>query len=254
MFCITCSAGGLQSEQPCWDAGPLWSGRVQLAGSVITTLQYDLRVIKELWAAVLLQTGLLDLSNCIFVHLGLMVGGLERSALFSACKATRSAVHLLESTNLHVRGQVGIYNENFGACIDTLCVLTGREFVRASHRLLAGGVLKMDIFQFLSPQLDALFAQVSEHEGVPWVVELDGSNVLLQEAGGGCRLDRQWLGLGCTVVLHFICPPHNPDPFLVVDNWRDTKLVWSAKFARGDVNYPVEDLGHIAQCIHGVGQ
>ena len=139
MFCITCSAGGIQSEQPCWDAGPLWSGRVQLAGSVITTLQNDHCVIKELWAAVPLQTGLLDLSSCIFVRLGSMVGGLEGSALFSACKATRSAVRLLESTNLRVRGQVGIYNENFGACIDVLCALTGIEFVRVSHRWLVGG-------------------------------------------------------------------------------------------------------------------
>ena len=86
-----------------------------------------------------LQTGLLDLSSCIFVRLGSMVGGLERSALFSACKATRSAVRLLESTNLRVGGQVGIYNEEIGACIDVLCALTGLEFVRVSRRRLAGG-------------------------------------------------------------------------------------------------------------------
>ena len=67
-----------------------------------------------------------------------MVGGLERSALFSACKATRSAVRLLESTNLRVGGQVGIYNEEIGACIDVLCALTGLEFVRVSRRRLAG--------------------------------------------------------------------------------------------------------------------
>ena len=253
MFCITCSAGGLQSEQPCWDAGPLWSGRVQLAGSVITTLQYDHRVIKELWAAVRLQTGLLDLSSCIFVRLGSMVGGLERSALFSACKATRSAVRLLESTNLRVGGQVGIYNEEIGACIDVLCALTGLEFVRVSRRRLAGGVLNMDICKLLSPQLDALFAQASERNGSAWVVDLDGGNVLLQEPDGFVRLeDGQWQD--GTVVLHFIAPPQPNDPILVVDKWCDNKLVWSARISRGDVNYPFEDLGNIAQSSYGAGQ
>jgi hypothetical protein len=161
---------------------------------VITTLQYDHRVIKELWAAVRLQTGLLDLSSCIFVRLGSMVGGLERSALFSACKATRSAVRLLESTNLRVGGQVGIYNEEIGACIDVLCALTGLEFVRVSRRRLAGGVLKMDICKLLSPQLDALFAQAEEHEGDYQVLVLDGDHVLLQEPDGVVRPDnRHWL-------------------------------------------------------------
>ena len=244
--------GGIQFQECCWDAGPLWSGRAMLAGAVIPTLQYDHRVIKELWAAVRLQTGLLDLSSCLFVRLGSLVGGLERSALFSACKATRSAVRLLEATNLHVAGQVGIYNESFGGCIDVLCALAGIEFVRVSHRWLVRGGFKMDICKFLSPQLDALFAQADERGEVAWVLILDGDHVLFPGPDVVVRPDNgHWLD--GTVVLYFTFPISSDLPILVVERWWDNKVIWNARISMG-INYPFEDCGSIAWIRYGVSQ
>ena len=232
---------------------------MQYAGSVSSALHYDRRVITDLWSAVRLQTGLLDIPTCIFVRLGSMVGGLERAALFSASQATRSVIKLVESTNLHVEGQVGIYNQEFGACLDTLCALTGREFVRASGRWVsrAGEVLKMDIWQFLSPPLDSLFAEAYDRDGGPFVVELDGSNILLKEPEGVVRAEDGWWP-GCTAVLTFIWPSDTPDhgPYLVVDSWRDGWLVWSVKFSMRDVKYPSPEqgFGSMSENIHGVAQ
>jgi hypothetical protein len=181
-----------------------------------------------------------------------MVGGLERSALFFACKATRSAVRLLESTNLHVAGQVGIYNESFGGCIDVLCALAGIEFVRVSHRWLVRGGFKMDICKFLSPQLEALFAEAEEYDVVYRVLVLDGEHVLLQEPDGVVRPDNgHWLD--GTVVLYSICPFPHYDPILVVEGWWDNKVIWNARISMG-VNYPFEDCGSIARSSYGAGQ
>ena len=200
--CMSC-------QQPGWDTGPLWNGRLQLAGSVASTVQYDCRVIKELWAAVHLQTGLLHMPMCIFIRLGSIVGGRARSAMFSACKATRGLCALVVSTNLHIELQVGMFNQGFGQCMDTLSALCGREFMRASNRRVDNGVLKIHIHPFPCPQLDVLHLQASDPEGGPcsWVVKLDGSTVASEDSELFSRFRRE-LPDG-TAVLHFNVPTHH---------------------------------------------
>ena len=232
-------------QQPGWDAGPLWNGRLQLAGSVSSTVQYDCRVIKELWAAVHLQTGLLHMPMCIFIRLGSIVGGRARSAMFSACKATRGLCALVVSTNLHIELQVGMFNQGFGQCMDTLSALCGREYMRASNRRVDNGVLKIHIHPFPCPQLDVLHLQASDPEGGPcsWVVKLDGSTVASEDSELFSRFRRE-LPDG-TAVLHFNGPTHHSrESFFSVDAFCGDIRTWSGRFVRGEVSWCDETSGN----------
>ena len=95
---------------------------------------------------------LLFLPRDIFIHIGALVGGRARYAMFSACKATRGVGGLMVASNEHIKGDVFLLNNGLGSCVDSLCTITGREWFRTYDKSVEdsdeGILFKFSIQQF----------------------------------------------------------------------------------------------------------
>ena len=95
---------------------------------------------------------LLILPRDLFIHIGALVGGRARHAMFSACKTTRGVFGLVVASNQHIEEDVRLLNIGLGHCVNTLCTIIGREWFRTSEKSIEdsdeGMLLKFSIHQF----------------------------------------------------------------------------------------------------------